>query len=81
MELDIGLFAGLRCTNPDLPVCGERQFHLEVPDDLAIGQLRNLLGIDPAVPLLVMVNNHREEEDFVLHAGDRVGIFPPIGGG
>ena len=81
MELDIGLFAGLRCKRPGLPSCGEKVFRLEVPEASSIRQLRNLLAIDPAMPLLVMVNNHHEKEDFVLHNGDRVAMFPPLGGG
>lgn len=81
MELDIRLFAGLRCNNADLPCCGETAFRLNVPVGISIRPLRDLLGINPAVPLLVMVNNHHEPEDFVLKDGDRVGMFPPIGGG
>ncbi|ABQ27703.1 MoaD/ThiS family protein [Geotalea uraniireducens] len=81
MELDIALFAGLRCANPDLPCCGETGFRLEVPSGTTIRALRDMLGIDPAIPLLVMVNNHHEPEESVLRADDRVAMFPPIGGG
>ena len=81
MELNISLFAGLCCTNPELPCAGEKEFHLDVPEGMTIRQLRDHIGINPAMPLLVMVNNHHEPENFVLHAGDRVGMFPPIGGG
>ncbi|MFH1029460.1 MAG: MoaD/ThiS family protein [Pseudomonadota bacterium] len=81
MNLEIGLFAGLKCNNPELPSHGERDFRLDVSDWLSIRQLRDLLGINPAMPLLVMVNNHREQENFLLKDGDRIGMFPPIGGG
>ena len=81
MRLDIRLFAGLTCTNPDLPCCGAREFELEVPGPLTIRDLRDLLGINPAVPLLTMINNHHENEDWLLKDNDRVGMFPPIGGG
>jgi molybdopterin converting factor small subunit len=81
LELDIELFAGLSCKNPELPCYGEKVAHLETTDGLSIRQLRNLLAIDPALPLIVMVNNHYENEDYVLHNGNRVAIFPPLGGG
>jgi molybdopterin synthase sulfur carrier subunit len=81
LELDIELFAGLIGNNPELPSYGKNVFCLEAPEGLSIRELRNLLAIDPAVPLIVMVNNHHEKEDFVLQNGDRVAMFPPLGGG
>lgn len=81
MRLDIRLFAGLKCNNTELPCCGETEFPLEVRDGMTIRELRGILGIDPTVPLLSMVNNHHEKEDWVLKDKDRVGMFPPIGGG
>lgn len=81
MRLDIELFAGLKCTNPQLPCNGENKFFLEAPDGITIRELRDLLAIDPAMPLLTIVNNHHEQEQWVLKDNDRIGIFPPIGGG
>ncbi len=81
MKLQIRLFAGLKCNNPALPSFGQGEFDLEVPDGTTIRELRKILAIDPAVPLLTMVNNHHEQEEWVLTDNDRVGIFPPIGGG
>lgn len=81
MELNIALFAGLSCTNQNLSCYGKKEFSQEFPDGITVRQLRDLLGIDPALPLLVMVNNHGEPEERVLNHGDRVALFPPIGGG
>jgi molybdopterin converting factor small subunit len=81
MILDIALFAGLICSNPNLSGHGQREFKHEIPDNITVRQLRDLLGIDPILPLLVMVNNHGETEETVLCDGDRVALFPPIGGG
>jgi sulfur-carrier protein len=81
MKLEVALFAGLKCNNPQLPCFGETKFHLEVPDGTTIRELRGILEIDPAIPLLSMVNNHHEHEEWVLKDNDRVGMFPPIGGG
>ena len=81
MKLEIVLFAGLVCANPDLQCHGKKEFHQEFPDGLTIRELRDLLGINPAMPLIIMVNNHGEREEFVVSDGDRVALFPPIGGG
>lgn len=81
VRLEIRLFAGLKCNNPDLPCFGEIAFNLEVPPGTTVGELRRLLAIDPTIRLLTMVNHHHEGEDWVLEEQDRVGIFPPIGGG
>ena len=81
MQLEIGLFAGLKCNNPALPCFGKSEFLLEIQNGTTIRQLREILAFDPALPLLTMVNNHHEQEDWVLHDNDRIGIFPPIGGG
>jgi molybdopterin synthase sulfur carrier subunit len=81
MELDIALFAGLICSNTNLLCHGENEFSQEFPDGITVRQLRDMMGIDPAIPLLTMVNNHGEPEELVLKDGDRVALFPPIGGG
>jgi len=81
MELNIGLFAGLVCTNSNLLCHGEKEFHQDFPDGITVRQLRDLLGINPAIPLIVMVNKHGESEELILKDGDRVALFPPIGGG
>jgi molybdopterin synthase sulfur carrier subunit len=81
MRVEIRLFAGLKCNNPELPCFGESEFHLEVPDGTTIGELRCILAIAPDIPLLTIVNNHHEHEEWVLTDNDRIGIFPPIGGG
>lgn len=81
MKLEIALFAGLVCDNPVLPCHGKKEFDLEVGNPVTIRQLRDLIGINPAIPLIIMVNNHGEAENFVVKDGDRVALFPPIGGG
>jgi len=81
VQLEIRLFAGLKCNNPELPYFGKIAFNLDVPDGTTVGELRALLAIDPTIRLLTMVNHHHEGDDWVLEESDRIGIFPPIGGG
>lgn len=81
MKLIIALFAGLICANPHLHCNGEKVFQQEFAEGITVRQLRDLLGIDEAIPLLIFVNNHSESDDWVLVDGDRVALFPLIGGG
>ena len=81
MNVEIALFAGLVCDNPALPSHGKKEFYLDAPTGSTIRQLRDLVGINPTMPLIVMVNNHGEPENFVVSDGSRVALFPPIGGG
>lgn len=81
MRLEIGLFAGLKCANPDLPFCGQTDFCLEVPEGISLCELRDILRLDPLVPILYMVNNHQEQAAWVPKDNDRIAMFPPIGGG
>ena len=81
VQLEIRLFAGLKCNNPDLPYFGKNEFMLSVPDGTTVGDLRKILAIDSTIRLLTMVNHHHEGDDWVLEDNDRIGIFPPIGGG
>jgi len=81
MKVDVKLFAGLKCDNAGLPFFGESDFQLEVPDGTALRDLRNILKINPALPLLCIVNNVLVQEEFRLSQNDQVGMFPPISGG
>jgi molybdopterin converting factor small subunit len=54
---------------------------LELPDGITVRELRGIMAITPALPLMSIVNDRHEEEDRVLRDGDRIGMFPPIGGG
>jgi molybdopterin converting factor small subunit len=46
-----------------------------------IRQLIDRLEIPLPEAKLIFVNGVRKDLDTVLHGGDRVGIFPPVGGG
>lgn len=81
MELNIRLFTGLICDNPDLPCHGQSRFLLAVPEGTTVRALRDMLGINPNLPLLTLVNNCSEPEERELKDGDKIGMFPPIGGG
>lgn len=81
MELDIRLFAGLKCNNKELDCYGESQFKLNVPDGLKVSELHKLLELSNSLPLVNLINGLSKPGDWVLQDNDRVGIFPPVGGG
>ncbi len=81
MKLEIRLFAGLKCNNKGLSCYGENEFCLEVPDGLTIRELHHMLNLQSSLPLVNLINGLAQADDQVLKDTDRVGIFPPVGGG
>ncbi|MFH2091266.1 MAG: MoaD/ThiS family protein [Pseudomonadota bacterium] len=53
----------------------------EIADGKTVEELITDLGIPPDLVKLIFVNGRRQESNYVLQAGDRVGLFPPVGGG
>ena len=73
--IDLKLFATLAAR---LPADASQ---LSIEDGMTIGQLIDRLEISPSEAKLIFVNGVRKHLDTVLHGGERVGIFPPVGGG
>jgi sulfur-carrier protein len=79
MVVFVKLFATLRHLRPGLGI-GEA-FAVELPKGSTIGQLVTQLKLPEEEVKLVFVNGIVREWDYVLVAGDELGIFPPVGGG
>lgn len=54
---------------------------LAVPASTDLAGLMEMLGIPPGEVKLRFVNGKQAKDDQVLAEGDRVGLFPPVGGG
>lgn len=54
---------------------------LAVPPGATVAQVIKRLGLPPAEVTLIMVDGRRQEADFILQGTERLGLFPPIGGG
>jgi sulfur carrier protein ThiS len=54
---------------------------LEVPSGFTVSRVIAELGLPPEEVTLVLVNGVRQQPDFPLEGGERLGLFPPIGGG
>lgn len=53
----------------------------EVASGTTIETLIKTLNIDETQVKLIFVNGKKEEKNYQLQPGDRVGLFPPVGGG
>lgn len=78
MVLEIRLYATLRrfATSGSGGV-----LTIDVPAGTTVAQVFEFLEIDPIDVKLVMVNGLASDSDRLLAEGDRVGLFPPVGGG
>ena len=78
-KIEVRLFASLRKYNAKP---GDKEaMIIELDDKTSLGSLLGRLKIPPEEVTVIMVNGKREKESYSLRDGDRVGIFPLIGGG
>lgn len=73
--IDLRLFATFEGHMPD----NAAQF--PITDGMTIDQLISQLPIAAAEAKLIFVDGKRAEMSTRLYGGERVGIFPPVGGG
>lgn len=80
MKVDVRVFANLRNaikTESD----AKEAFQLEMPEGSTLHDLLDNLGIANDPTIIGLINGLRQSHDYVLVEGDRVGLFPPVGGG
>ena len=75
MHIQLKLFATLRAYTP------ENAETYPIEPGTTVKQIVDTLGIPVEEAKLVFVNSTRRDFDTPLADGDRVGIFPPVGGG
>lgn len=75
IEIDLNLFVTLAKYQP----ASSGAYRLE--EGITIEELLRTVGVPEDEAKLVFVNGKRKERDYVLKDLDRVGIFPPVGGG
>jgi len=54
---------------------------LEVSPGTSVAAVINKLGLPPKEVTLIMVDGRRQDAGFPLQGDERLGLFPPIGGG
>ena len=75
IHIQIKLFATLLENLPD------NADLFPVEEGTTVSDLADLLGIDPKDAKLIFINGRKGALDSILAEGDRVGLFPPVGGG
>jgi len=79
IQVEVRLFANLRELFP-LEDRGVKK--LEIQEDMTIDNLLDKIGIIEKEIMIVMINGLRKlDYNETMKNGDRVAIFPPVGGG
>lgn len=74
MKLAVKLFATLRHSRFD-------QETLDLPDNSVVKDVVKLLEIPEKEAAILFINNRHAQLETILHEGDTLAIFPPVGGG
>lgn len=75
VQIELKLFVTLAGYLP------ENACNHEVKEGQTIDDLIQDLGIPQGLVKLIFVNGKKQDRTYVLQDGDRVGLFPPVGGG
>jgi len=75
MTIDLRLFATLQQFEPP----SARAYQIKM--GMSVRTLVEQLGIPETKAKLVFINGIKVDLESILKDGDRVGIFPPVGGG
>lgn len=79
IRVEVRLYASLEKTRP--PLGAGEPFTMELEEETSVRQLVETLGIAPKAVQLIFVDGVVRGFDHVLAEGDRVALFPAIGGG
>ena len=77
MRLEIKLFATLKPYMKNVPEDG----FLEMPDGCDVAAVIEKLTLPDEDVRLIFLNGRHASREHLLSDGDRVGFFPPVGGG
>lgn len=79
MKIEIKFFASLS-RHMKNPLISDKKT-MEWPEAASVGDLVDALGVPRKDIKLIFLNGVHAPMDAIVHDGDRIGIFPPIGGG
>lgn len=78
MKFELRLFASLKEL---LPTKHHKETTLSFKEGKIIDDLVNEYNIPRDITLIILVNGRKKDESYQIQDGDRIGIFPPVGGG
>ena len=79
MKIEVNLFASLARLKPDDAV--GKSWWVDCDEGTTITKLMVLIGVPEKEVKLIFRNGVMCNPEETLHDGDRMGIFPPLGGG
>jgi len=79
LRLEVRVFGGLEKHIPGARF--GQSIEVECPEGTTVAGLVDSLGIPRSQVFTVLVNGCHAAMDAVLQPGDRVSLFPPVGGG
>ena len=75
IKIDLNLFVTLSKYLPEDSDC------FELSENTSVEKLIMDLGIEKGIVKLIFVNGKKQDGRYILKDGDRLGLFPPVGGG
>ena len=75
IKINLKLFVTLQKYLPEF----SEQF--KIPKKTTIDKLIKILGIPKNMVKIIFINGIQKKTDYILKNNDRVGMFPPVGGG
>lgn len=75
IKIEIRLFADLNEFQP------ENFENFPINEGISVNQLLLNFGIDPNRAKIIFINGKKSSLDDLINNCDRVGVFPPVGGG
>jgi molybdopterin converting factor small subunit len=75
IKIHLNLFVTLSEYLPENSEC------FEILEDTSVEKLISDLGIPLELVKLIFINGKRQDLNYQLKHNDRVGLFPPVGGG
>ena len=79
MKIEVGLYATLQKYLP--PGAEGRVCTLAVRDGTTGREILDMLGVPAAITRLTLLNGQQAPPEATLNEGDKLSLFPPIGGG
>lgn len=81
-SVEVRVFANFRqMINPSVAPNPDNPFQVEINESMTLKDLIEFIGLPEDTIVIPLVNGLRQPMNYFLNAGDRVGLFPPIGGG
>ena len=80
MQIEIKLLTQMKQYLPGSDLAGNTRT-LTIKDRATIREMFRKLGIPEDTPKVILLNDRQGRLDDILNEGDKITVFPPVGGG